>query len=302
MTSRSMASFRFAARVCGILTLAATVSPRARAQDQYDALKRLVVMIRGKLGDAPVGGAGIVFGAGNNRLYIATANHVVRRGTRTAESVEVQLRWLPGEWVPASVLEHGDVDLDLAVIAVPGASKLSTPEFAWQVLVSPQSLAPGNKVFPIGYPEATPWFMNIQAHLVSSVTNALIFTEGNLRPGHSGGALVTEQAGIVGLVTQVDPLVGQSTRIDRIRERLIEWSYSVQLTWKPEALPTPRTTREPGPIPAQQTAPPKTNLKVGDEAPDFTLPETGGKQIRLSDFRGKNVVVLAFFPAAFTGG
>jgi peroxiredoxin len=53
---------------------------------------------------------------------------------------------------------------------------------------------------------------------------------------------------------------------------------------------------------AQQTAPPKTHLKVGDEAPDFTLPDTAGKQVKLSDFRGKKTVVLAFFPAAFTGG
>ena len=53
---------------------------------------------------------------------------------------------------------------------------------------------------------------------------------------------------------------------------------------------------------AQQTAPPKTTLKVGDEAPDFTLPDTAGKQVKLSDFHGKKVVVLAFFPAAFTGG
>jgi peroxiredoxin len=53
---------------------------------------------------------------------------------------------------------------------------------------------------------------------------------------------------------------------------------------------------------AQQTAPPKTTLKVGDEAPDFTLPDTTGKPIKLSDFRGKKVVVLAFFPAGFTGG
>lgn len=51
-----------------------------------------------------------------------------------------------------------------------------------------------------------------------------------------------------------------------------------------------------------QTAPPKTHLKVGDMAPDFTLPSTGGKPVKLSDFRGKNNVVLAFFPAAFTGG
>ena len=53
---------------------------------------------------------------------------------------------------------------------------------------------------------------------------------------------------------------------------------------------------------AQQITPPKTNLKVGDEAPDFTLPDSDGKPVKLSDFRGKNVVVLAFFPAAFTGG
>ena len=53
---------------------------------------------------------------------------------------------------------------------------------------------------------------------------------------------------------------------------------------------------------AQPQAPPKTHLKEGDMAPDFTLPSTTGKPVKLSDFRGKNTVVLAFFPAAFTGG
>ncbi len=48
--------------------------------------------------------------------------------------------------------------------------------------------------------------------------------------------------------------------------------------------------------------PPKTHLKVGDEAPDFTLPSTTGDKVTLSSFRGKKGVVLAFFPAAFTGG
>src|SRR5688572_9453249 len=49
-------------------------------------------------------------------------------------------------------------------------------------------------------------------------------------------------------------------------------------------------------------APPKTHLKVGDVAPDFTLPSTAGKPVTLSEFRGKKNVVLAFYPAAFTGG
>ena len=52
----------------------------------------------------------------------------------------------------------------------------------------------------------------------------------------------------------------------------------------------------------QGMQPPKTNLQVGDMAPDFTLNSTAGGKVTLSDFRGKNTVVLAFFPAAFTGG
>ena len=52
---------------------------------------------------------------------------------------------------------------------------------------------------------------------------------------------------------------------------------------------------------AQQPAE-HTNLKVGDEAPDFTLKDQNNKDVKLSDFKGKKAVVLAFFPAAFTGG
>ena len=53
---------------------------------------------------------------------------------------------------------------------------------------------------------------------------------------------------------------------------------------------------------AQAPPPPKTHLKVGDMAPDFDLNSTSGKKIKLSDFRGSKNVVVAFFPAAFTGG
>ena len=43
-------------------------------------------------------------------------------------------------------------------------------------------------------------------------------------------------------------------------------------------------------------------LKVGDEAPDFTLPDDQGKEVTLSSFRGKKNVALAFYIFAFTGG
>ncbi len=41
-------------------------------------------------------------------------------------------------------------------------------------------------------------------------------------------------------------------------------------------------------------------LKVGDQAPDFTLLNTEAKEVSLADFAGKKVV-LHFFPLAFTG-
>jgi peroxiredoxin len=44
------------------------------------------------------------------------------------------------------------------------------------------------------------------------------------------------------------------------------------------------------------------HLKVGAAAPDFSLPSSTGKTVKLSDHLGKQNVVLAFFPKAFTGG
>lgn len=41
-------------------------------------------------------------------------------------------------------------------------------------------------------------------------------------------------------------------------------------------------------------------INIGQPAPDFTLFNTEKKEISLSDFKGKNVVIL-FFPLAFTG-
>ena len=56
--------------------------------------------------------------------------------------------------------------------------------------------------------------------------------------------------------------------------------------------------------------PPPPTVKVGEPMPDFTLPyldtgpegKTVPKQVKLSDYKGKQAVVLAFFPAAFSPG
>ncbi len=42
------------------------------------------------------------------------------------------------------------------------------------------------------------------------------------------------------------------------------------------------------------------DINIGDDAPDFELEDQNGKKVRLSDFRGKKNVLLAFFPMAFS--
>ncbi len=64
-----------------------------------------------------------------------------------------------------------------------------------------------------------------------------------------------------------------------------------QQTAQPQQTPQP-----------QQPAPPKTHLKVGQPAPEFSLTDTEGKEVKLSDYKGKRNVVLAFYVLAFTGG
>jgi hypothetical protein len=56
-----------------------------------------------------------------------------------------------------------------------------------------------------------------------------------------------------------------------------------------------------GPPPAQPPPPLVPTLKAGDAAPQFALQGSDGKTHRLSDYKGKTVV-LAWFPKAFTGG
>ncbi len=214
---------------------AATSSPTTEKE-----FKQLVVMIRASLSGSPVIGAGVVVGYQNDRLYVATANHVVRTTALTgeavsAEDIHVEFSWLPGESSAAKLLTTFDETLDLAVLAIPDASKLAVPPLAWAVLVRPDTLSPGEKVIPVGNPLGESWFVPHQPHLVSRVNSQTIETEGELKHGHSGGALTTEDWGIVGLLRREGGLLGESTRIDLVVEQLKRWKYPVDATFKTRA-------------------------------------------------------------------
>ena len=49
-------------------------------------------------------------------------------------------------------------------------------------------------------------------------------------------------------------------------------------------------------------ADPKPKIEVGKPAPDFTLKDEKGKDVKLSSFKGKKNVLIAFYPKDFTSG
>jgi len=58
----------------------------------------------------------------------------------------------------------------------------------------------------------------------------------------------------------------------------------------------------PAPAAQQKDVIATTNLKVGEKAPDFTLPSDQQTAVKLSDYLGKKNVILAFYVLAFTPG
>lgn len=79
--------------------------------------------------------------------------------------------------------------------------------------------------------------------------------------------------------------------------------FAALLTIAPSGLPAQETSIpqerifEPGKLDPLDSA---LKVKVGDPAPDFSLPTIDGRTITLAEFRGKKNVVLSFIPAAWT--
>src|SRR5580698_8882043 len=73
-----------------------------------ESTSRLVVMIDNRLGAEPAFGAGIVVGRDKERLYIVTANHVVRRGAVEATDIRVVFKSMPRKPLAAKLLSQAD--------------------------------------------------------------------------------------------------------------------------------------------------------------------------------------------------
>jgi TRAP-type mannitol/chloroaromatic compound transport system substrate-binding protein len=256
------------------LGLAVTGRAQAPESDPEEQLKRLVVMIRGKLAGTDTIGAGVIFGVGPDRLYIMSANHVVRQGQEEAQDLRVQLRWLPGEAVSARLLTNVDPELDLAVLTVANLQAISLPQLPFDRLGDAGVLKRRDPVYAVGFPNGRPWHSRVTPDFVSDVrAGRLLFESTFLAPGHSGGALVNDRWELVGMIRTDQPPDGEAVRIDGILDRLREWNYPVRLSRRPdvEARRPPDSPARPG---AGSGAPPPSGLSV-DSSGESRLPSSG---------------------------
>jgi hypothetical protein len=222
-----------------VLLGAAPATARAQlSEDASEAARKLVVVVRGSLDGTDVLGGGLIVGMGQDRLFIATANHVVRQGVKTAERLRVRFRWLP-ESFEASLLEDVDPTLDLAVLSVRGLAQLAIGEAAlsFDQLGDVRATKRGAPVYSVGHPRGTLWRIGVTPERVSQISGeAILFESSVLLPGHSGGGLVDDHGRLLGMIRKDLQPDGDAVIMDRVIERLREWNYPIAL--KPPAVRT----------------------------------------------------------------
>ncbi len=156
----------------------------------------LVVAITGQIGATPAFGAGIVFARERDRLYIVTANHVVRVGGAAAEGVAVRLRSWPDKVIPAKLLPQNDAAMDIAVLAIDGlaARGVNVCDLGLDRLAAQDSAKRGEDVYAVGNPNGMAWAMPVRPDAISEVSaGQIVFQSTLLARGHSGGGLLTAQ-------------------------------------------------------------------------------------------------------------
>jgi len=159
MTDPIRYALTFAILLVALTVVSGLIAAQPGGQEQAESM---VVMVRSRFNTEEQWGAGLVVGKRSGRVYIATANHVVRRGA-TVGDVTVGFRTLPGEWHPAKVLADADRQLDVAMLAVvnqPGQS-LGGGLLLPAILGSPETLKVGDDLRAIGQPLGKAWHVNL---------------------------------------------------------------------------------------------------------------------------------------------
>ena len=217
--------------VCGLLVADGPAASSQGARAGEEEAESLVVMIQAKLAGEDSVGAGIVVGAGADVLYIATANHVVRRGAQEAQGIQVEF-WRLGKPARATLTKHFDASLDLAVLSVAGLKQqgIDAGLVPFRRMGDASALQRGEGVYSLGNARSVKWSVNVTLDKVARVERDFVVYESNfIGKGHSGGALLDERRHVVGMILSDEPPNGRAVSIAAVLGRLKGWGLPVNL-------------------------------------------------------------------------
>lgn len=210
-----------------------TPTPGGAQAGGREEAEHIVVMVRARFDTEEQLGAGLVIGTRAGRTYIATANHVVRRGGTVASDVSVTLRGLPGESQAARVLDHADRRLDLAVLAVVGqpGQGLHGGPLPFAILGSLEAPKVGDDLYVLGNPLGNPWHVNLSPFKYRKADGDRFTFEAPLvQKGHSGGGVFDKSWQLIGMLVSDEPPDGVAVPMNRVVAQLKDWGYPVDLT------------------------------------------------------------------------
>ena len=225
-------SRRWAVMACAFVLAVLPLEAQETATPASDDTEQIVGMIRCTLDGQESIGAGILFGSADDRLYVVTANHVVRRGATPCTDIRVELRARPGEPLPATLTTSFDARRDVAVLSIPGVREkgIDVARLPFDRLGDPASLARGDGVHALGFPQGRAWGTNVAPIPIASVNDSvLVFETSQVVPGNSGGALLNSRREIVGLVLNVQSPEATARSIAQVIDLLRGWRFPVAL-------------------------------------------------------------------------
>jgi ankyrin repeat protein len=196
-----------------------------------DALDPIVI-VNGNFGATPTFGAGVIFSREKDKLYIVTANHVVRGRGGAVTHLTVRLRIAPDKQLPAKLLEPFDSSLDLAVLSVENlaAQSINVCSLSLERLAPSGSAERGDSVFPVGDPNGVAWAMPVQPGAISDVSSGnIVFESSLIARGHSGGGLLDDSEQLIGLIQADEPPYGRALSFEKILQVLEGWKYETDL-------------------------------------------------------------------------
>ena len=215
---------------CMAVWLLPSLSAAQLAEDVEDAAKRVVVMVQCSAGDVDRPGAGLLIGMDAERVYVATATHVVSRCAQN-DGTRVRFRWssMP---IPARVLNTDALPLDLAVVAVPRAAAMQGAPVSVSLdrLGDPALLRRGDPVYAMGNPRGIAWGVSAAPdRFASAEGDVVLFASTFIGEGHSGGALLNDRGEIVAMIRGDQPPTGEAISVTRILARVREWKHPIGL-------------------------------------------------------------------------